>query len=406
MRLPRFVTPWIVLAAALPAALAAPAARPVVRRADHALEVSTVIYPEQSLPLTFSHAQHLGAAGMKCADCHAAALTSRSSLDQLVPGEDRCRPCHAIDRAQPTKVATPAARCAACHPGDDAAAGRVVARVSIPTPTIKFDHQAHRQRGLDCAGCHGDLLAEGVGLATRAQLPPMSLCVTCHDGRQADGACTVCHLAAGGGRMVSEFAHGDLTPSGAQHGDAHGMSFRTDHAAAAQNNQGYCESCHTKDQCLECHAGVMKPLDFHGNDYITLHSIDARRGSPDCSACHRAQTFCVGCHSRAGVAADGRGSEFVPESQSAVGRRFHPVGWTAPGRPEHALEAQRNIAQCASCHRESDCLTCHSAQPGAPRVNPHPRDWRGSRRCQSLRKRNGRMCLRCHTEDLRVPSCE
>ena len=31
-------------------------------------------------------------------------------------------------------------------------------------------------------------------------------------------------------------------------------------------------------------------------------------------------------------------------------------------------------------------------------------DWRGSRRCESLRRKNGRMCLRCHT-DMRVPTC-
>lgn len=397
------LTPWFVLAAALPAAFAAPRGT-AVRRADYTREVSPVVYPEQSLPLRFSHALHLGKVGMKCVDCHAAALGSRSSLDQLVPGEDRCRPCHAIDRAQPDKVAAPAARCSACHPGDEAAAGRVVARVSIPTPNIKFDHQAHRLRGIECTACHGDLAAEGVALATRAQLPPMALCVSCHDGRRADDACTVCHLAAGGGRMMSTFAQGDLTPSGAMRGDAHGLTFRTDHAAAAQNNQGYCESCHKKDDCIECHAGVMKPLDFHGNDYVTLHSIDARRGTPDCSACHRSQTFCVGCHSRAGVAADGRGSEYVPESRSAIGRRFHPTGWTEGGG--HAAEAQRNIAQCASCHRESFCLGCHSAQPSSPRVNPHPSDWSGSRRCESLRRKNGRMCLRCHTEGMRVPSCD
>ena len=413
MKRPSALVPTLLLLAALPAALAAPPVTPpVTPPAGPDQPVSAVVYPEQQLPLRFSHTRHLAIAGVDCETCHATAAESRSSLDSLVPGEDRCRACHAIDRAQPRKAVprgAPPAHCAACHPG--AASGGGIARVVIPTARIKFDHRAHR-RLAGCRDCHGDLAAEKVHLATRAQLPSMSSCLRCHDGRRAADGCTVCHLTRGGGRIVTEFPGGArLAPSGALRGnDAHGPTFRADHAAAARADEGYCASCHRKSECVDCHQGAMKPLDFHGNDYVSLHAIDARRGKPDCSACHRLQTFCVGCHSRSGVAADGRGSEFAPPPSGGAGPRYHPAGWVdylagspvtgdaTRGENHHGFEAQRNIRQCAACHRESFCLTCHSAQPGTLRINPHPEGWRGSRRCEALLRRARRMCLRCHVD--------
>ncbi|HTE55719.1 MAG TPA: cytochrome c3 family protein [Kofleriaceae bacterium] len=405
----------LVVVAALPA-LAGPGA-PVVERAP----VSPIVYPAQSIPLRFSHARHLALRGVDCASCHPGAAESRSSLDSLVPGEERCRVCHPIDRAQPERAAapgTPPARCAACHPGMGAGQGASVARVIMPTARIKFDHRAHRRIGMGCRECHGDLAAERIDLATRDQLPDMGSCLRCHDGRRAPEQCTTCHLTRGGGRIITEFPDGRLAPSGSLRGnDAHGLAFRADHAAAARADTAYCESCHRRSECVDCHEGSMKPLDFHGNDYVSLHAIDARRGRPDCSACHRLQTFCVGCHSRTGVAADGKGSQFVPPSLGGAGRGYHPSGWVdfaggAPvtgdgtrGENHHAFEAQRNIRQCAACHRESFCLTCHSAQPSSFRINPHPAGWRGSRRCQALLRGARRMCLRCHVEAIEL-SCE
>jgi hypothetical protein len=379
--------------------------------------VSEVIFPAQELPLVFSHAAHLTTLDIECADCHPAALTSRSSLDNLLPGEDACAMCHAIDRRQPDKAepGKPAARCVACHPGFDRATG-FVPRLRIPPPNLKFDHRGHVVgAGIPCARCHGDLAAEGVGLATRAQLPTMDLCLECHDGKQASGRCTLCHVAAAAGRIQTEYREGSLAPAGGGDLPVHGPDFAARHAREAGAVGATCSSCHAKEYCVECHAGVVKPLDFHPADYISLHTIDARRGTPDCTACHRSQTFCVGCHSRLGVAADGRIGELVRPTEGPSDRRFHPPGWidtgedgglrASRGPQHHAFEAQRNLRQCASCHRESFCTQCHSAQPGSPRINPHPADWVGSRRCEALRRRAGRMCLRCHV-DLAEVSCE
>jgi hypothetical protein len=56
-------------------------------------------------------------------------------------------------------------------------------------------------------------------------------------------------------------------------------------------------------------------------------------------------------------------------------------------------------------------MQCHatnaSAAGGAGKmwVDPHPPDWRGSLRCQSLADRNMRMCLRCHAAGDSELSC-
>jgi len=356
---------------------------------------SRIIYPDQQLPLRFSHTLH-AKVGMNCQSCHTGIEQSGSSLDNNLPREADCIACHAIDRSLPEKVVEgPAAACIRCHPGFTAGEGGVP-RVQLPIPNLKFSHATHLARKTPCDRCHGDFSA--VEEASAKHLPTMRTCQGCHDGKAASDRCTTCHLAEAGDRMQSSFPGiGALLPSGSLRGAAHDLEFRTNHKYAAQNDASFCASCHKKDDCADCHNGVVKPMDFHAGDYVRMHAIEARRNSPDCSSCHRLQTFCQGCHSRMGVADDEKGGQFRGTGA------FHPEGWNLQGLAgrgpnHHAFEAQRNIKQCASCHRESYCTKCHSAEVGTPRANPHPRDWRGSRKCQALVKRNRRMCLRCHIE--------
>lgn len=386
-------------------------------------EPSRVVFPEQALPISFSHRQHL-AKNIQCTFCHDRAPDSTSARDHLIPPEEQCADCHAIDRTQPHKQARPAARCDACHPGFSGHGEPP--RVAVPPPNLKFNHKLHADRKIPCLRCHGSVAA--ADLATRADLPRMTLCLECHDGKQAPSRCTTCHVAGPDGTLRLVFPTGKLAPSGVLRGDAHTPRFRLEHARTAQGNDAYCASCHRRSFCLDCHNGVVKPFDFHGNDYVTLHALDARKNDPDCSSCHRRQTFCVGCHQRTGVAFDRPGGQpGLPTGAFGVahGRpgQLHPPGFArdASGAPtgradpgHHSFQAQRNVRACASCHREETCLRCHAAssllgpggrppqdtaaatrEPGF-NVSPHGPGFAGSARCRALSARNLRACVKCH----------
>jgi hypothetical protein len=188
----------------------------------------------------------------------------------------------------------------------------------------------------------------------------------------------------------------------------------------------YCLNCHRQSECLDCHNGVVRPLDIHPSDYVTLHGGDARRNTPDCSSCHRNQTFCIGCHQRAGVASDPSGGIPGRPVQNPFGtgtgvKSFHPPGWvrdasgeviSTPRPTSHSLQAKRNIRSCASCHREETCLECHSADPargvkmpGGGGFSPHGPGFADSSRCRALSSRNRRACLKCHVVDAPELDC-
>lgn len=382
----RRLTPFVLVALVVAAFGAAVLADAPAQRGD---DWSPVIYPAQDVPLTFSHAKHL-ARGASCAMCHAGATTSRSAVDNLLPTEAACRACHPIDRSEPERVVpgAPPAQCRACHPGWTPDAP--VPRVAMSPPPLKFDHAAHVST--PCARCHGDLTK--VDLATRRHLPTMASCVSCHKTGATPRGCAECHLTRIGGLLDTDLAHGPLVPRHTGFGDAHGPGFERDHRQEAQQLGATCTACHDQSECLACHVGVTKPLEFHPANYALVHAVDAKRGKPDCSACHRAQSFCVACHERSGV-----GTRVPSEyDQDDPARQFHPPNWVSAmgGANQHAREARRNITACASCHREEDCLQCHSAEPMSLRVSPHPKGWRGSARCRALDSGNRRMCLRCH----------
>ena len=405
--------------------LFAPARPPRPKSPAGGGEPSPILFPEQHIPLRFSHAAHLRR-GAQCQGCHTQALTSTSARDNLLPREAACQSCHPIDHKDPFKQTAGApAACAACHPGAPRTPTAAVpgpgpqledsiARVELPEPFLKFNHQLHAQRQIGCPRCHGDLTQ--VELAGRAQLPRMELCLGCHNdglssarqgggGRGASARCLACHLSAPDGTMQVQYPGGLLVPSGTLRGDDHGGEFRQQHRSVALSDEAYCASCHRRDWCQRCHNGIVKPLDYHGGDFISRHGLLARRNQLDCGSCHRQQTFCLGCHERLGVVdhASLPGRPPVSGFAPVTSRRFHPDGWSSPsiGPGHHAYEAQRNLRTCTSCHREESCIQCHSALSGGPfglNVNPHPASWTTSGRCQALRGHNPRVCLKCHRD--------
>jgi Cytochrome c7 and related cytochrome c len=387
---------------------------------------SGVVYPPSELPLIFDHARH-AQRGIGCERCHAEATRSMVAKDNLLPGEKACRVCHAIDRHEPTKTVAPRqppARCDACHPsftgiGTSGEPNPQPARMTAAIPELKFNHKLHFERGISCEACHAGV--EDVGLATGSELPRMASCLGCHDGQRATARCVSCHPTLPDGRLRTKFPSGVLAPSGSLHGiDAHTASFRTEHQIAGRD-QRYCANCHKQSECTECHAaGVIRPVDFHPVDYATLHAVDAQRNTPNCSSCHRNQTFCLGCHQRLGVAPDAEGGQAGRQPSNPFGtgtgvKRFHPPGWvrddagivlSIPTSASHSVQARRNLRTCVSCHREESCLGCHSADPTRSMgISPHPAGFGGSAACRALSSRNTRACLKCHAPGASALTC-
>jgi hypothetical protein len=368
---------------------------------------SHVVFPAQKLTIRFNHRLHVGL-GAGCGLCHAAAYESRSSRDRLLPDGTRCDGCHATDHADLSRVRGAAndlmAQCAYCHIGYRPEHGNRVERLVMPAPNLLFDHRAHLARNIGCGQCHGAV--DRVELATREQLPRMRGCLTCHhapapaQGR-AGGECTTCHVANAAGRMQTEFASGTLEPPDWMQEMAHDADFIARHREAAGADSRFCANCHSERECVDCHDGRVRPRSVHPSDWLNLHATAAEQAAQDCTSCHRHQSFCLGCHQRAGVGLSG------PYANFAGRGRFHPPAsqWTQgrPGPGHHAWEAQRNLNTCASCHVERDCAVCHATTAmggtgafsgGARSTNPHPPGF--FRDCGSALRSNARPCLVCH----------
>jgi c(7)-type cytochrome triheme protein len=357
------------------------------------------VYPAQEIRVRMDHGLHL-AKGMRCQQCHTRIDDSRVSAQNDLPTGEVCDSCHGDQhpRVDPSKGGE-LPHCADCH--THVQDQRVTATTIFPKPNLEFSHYAHAQRGTDCATCHGDLST--VKRATMAQLPKEDVCLTCHDGQQASDRCGTCHPSGTDGRLLTRV--GDdatapkLLPRGkSARGAEHDLAFVQDHAGISRASPELCGSCHDDGFCLDCHAGPIRPLRIHADDYLAHHPIDARANTQDCSSCHQLQTECRGCHLRTGVTStDGSESAFGVGSPL----RFHPGDWSGPpGTAQgHALPAQRNISTCVSCHTEDTCLACHAttgaATPGLD-VSPHGPGFSGSARCNALESRNRRVCLKCH----------
>lgn len=379
----------MVIALWLVAALVAPPVGPV--------------YPAGATPLRFAHAQH---GAVPCGRCHAAAETSARPGDRLLPAEAVCFECH-----DPRAAAAPAAGCATCHPGytpttlpadprRTALAKPYPPPVEVPVAALNFGHRPHLARGAACADCHA-----GVEASTDAGqrfLPSMDLCVACHTARGASTACATCHPAGPDGLLQTALPAGSLRPRGRFHPADHRGDFARRHAAAARADAAYCAECHRPNDTLRrpgcdgCHADQRKPLALHPADYVRTHGIDARRAT-DCAGCHRAQTFCVDCHTRSGVTSAAGPTGFGATDGAA---RFHGPGFVGdvgapPGPGHHRHAARRNLRECTSCHQEADCVVCHGADApsGFAAPSPHPPGFD----CRTL-DRNARGCLKCHRD--------
>ena len=351
----------------------------VAPQRDVAPVSSPQVYTEHSSSIRFSHSKHTDVA---CADCHAAATVSQRASDSLRPAMQACVGCHNAEPAAPN-----ASECAACHVGY---ARRVDAEVSRPEqwrsvrpaplvlpaqpPALRFNHAKHVgvMKG-GCVSCHG---ASG-----KPVLPRMDSCTSCHQAAGAPNDCATCHPTGANGKLRATRQRIDepLRPSN------HDVSFLQRHGTVAKSRKAECMACHVEQDCADCHdATVARPFSVHPPGFLTVHAVDARAASGNCADCHDQQTFCASCHVRANVMG-------APPHDPPALRRYHPPGWLEASQPNnHGVMARREITECATCHTEADCISCHAG------VNPHPPDFVAN--CRRMLTANGSSCSKCHSD--------
>lgn len=338
---------------------------------------------ESKIPHThrFNHKLHTVEVDLDCMFCHYAVPHDGIEQYGMLPKMADCLACHQEKFDQ--------GECAYCH------------RTEIPGPLeipvhehINYSHKQHEELqewGKACLECHAQ--AHTVTKAGEEKLPPMQLCLNCHQEWYDDLQCLNCH---------NGFDNIPLKPLS---NFSHTGNFTENHGNIARNQRMLCAQCHGEDYCVECHRqeniGLPPDLKFpdetsrnwvHEGDFLSRHFIEARFNSGQCIKCH-SQSYCRDCHVREGIA------DVNPGSRTDFAANPHPMGFgfrEDPTNPNfHGRIARREIVSCAGCHdngADTICLECHATvEKGGWGINPHPRGFRSN-----LRMRHDPVCLACH----------
>ncbi len=205
-------------------------------------------------------------ARVSCRSCHVEpGLVAQAGYSARMFGEfylSIVRPAREPDvMARPTNEA-----CSRCH---------AELRVVSPTGDLLIPHRAHVEMlGMECVECHDYLVHEVT--ADGVHTPPMSGCLTCHDGVTAKKECSACHTDKD--QPASHEEPGWLVA----------------HASSAPDDPE-CTTCHewTEHWCADCHD--VRPAS-HGEQWRAQHrAVVAASDRRNCEACHEGP-FCVRCH--------------------------------------------------------------------------------------------------------------
>lgn len=207
-----------------------------------------------------------------------------------------------------------------------------------------FPHAIHVEEGLDCSDCHGDATEEEPGMPVAAQ------CQLCHEELDLEKppekhAAT---LMAARAERVGPWDGGDV------------IFAHPAHLAAGM-------------ECTTCHEGI---------EQSERVRIEQRLSMDDCMACHAqrgAANECATCH---------------VEIRSDVAPQNHEFNWRKAHGQAARAEGQRRMDRCILCHKENECITCHTQEL----PENHTNFWRlrGHGVAASMDRQS---CAVCHRED-------
>ncbi len=236
--------------------------------------------------------------------------------------------------------------CATCHAVNAPGAVRALpSRVAVTAPGVSATRRApptHRTPFFDRE--HGTLAA-----ASR------QACLGCHQRTE----CEKCHTAQSAGRDRISSAQ----PSG--------MTVLVKASAAQQ----------PPDTSRRRRAPARNRAAYHPANFLERHASAAYNRNLECSNCHDTSRFCRDCHEQRGMGTFGRIQPGFHDAQ--------PLWLLNHGKP-----ARQGLESCASCHKQTDCMQCHSGL-GSLRVSPHGPGFDAAR----VQSKNQRLCFACHLSD-------
>jgi hypothetical protein len=156
----------------------------------------------------------------------------------------------------------------------------------------------------------------------------------------------------------------------------HEPDFRRSHRSQGATRALDCSGCHARRFCADCHAGEGERR-YHPANFTVRHAASGYAREIECATCHNTEAFCRSCHQENGLASRGR-----------LDVAFHTAQpqWLL----QHGRAARQGLQNCASCHVQRDCMTCHSTTGWG--VNPHGPGFDASR----MASRAPASCLACH----------
>ncbi len=286
------------------------------------------------------------------------------------------------ERARPGECSTCHTRqsCTTCHRD---APSSTVARLPdgrrTDAPGVAVERRAPASHRVpDFPTAHGDLAAADPGNCTSCHTE--ASCTDCHAGGVADAR------EAGQRRELPAVASPAAT-AGAEGGPAAGGSTAGARAQAADTTHTDTTAADTSSSAdsdgapWPGPAARSEPGGFHPENFMARHASAAYGNRMECSTCHSTGAFCRECHQQTGMGSSGR-----------IGPGFHDAQplWLL----RHGQAARQSLESCASCHRQRDCIQCHSTT-GAFSVSPHGPDFDAQRYAD----RNRQVCLACHLSD-------
>jgi hypothetical protein len=135
------------------------------------------------------------------------------------------------------------------------------------------------------------------------------------------------------------------------------------------------------DTSRRVRASARHRADYHPSNFLERHASASYNRNLECANCHDASRFCRACHEQRGMGTSGRLQAGFHDAQ--------PLWLLNHGKP-----ARQGLETCASCHKQTDCMQCHSSI-GSFRISPHGPGF-DARRVQA---RNQRLCFACHLSD-------